>query len=350
MATMDRKDACLTFNKHAHHNRIGDEGSTQFSKTPELHGNVYLSMRPSLLQLECHYLNETMTSISDSHAAPNCQSAHQYMAGSVDTAIDYSSVDVYDNDFVASALGNELQDHRGKDLTEQYPRNSMMNMWDWHEPMDELFAAPSLAPQIGYAFTSVQNTIHDQLTALQRRSPNAAALAQSGSAVPNEYATFVPSLVPQNSAMSVPEDLSHTVRQDAPTQLRWNFNVIYGTNDAPDTNSRTAQPRGPASNVIDLTSSTGDSSTDSDAETDLEVVIGSVMNNGRFKCAEHGCYRRSFGRQAELRRHYYGAHTKKLAYWCEVVWCDRSQAIGTRPFPRKDKLMAHVRSIHGERA
>jgi hypothetical protein len=126
----------------------------------------------------------------------------------------------------------------------------------------------------------------------------------------------------QSDATAIPDDPEHTTQVDEPT------------------------PTGSTSNGMDLTSDISESNND----TNLEVIIGSVMSNGRFKCAEHGCYRRSFGRQAELRRHYYGAHTKKLAYWCEVAWCDRSQAIGTRPFPRKDKLRAHVRSMHGDRA
>jgi hypothetical protein len=96
------------------------------------------------------------------------------------------------------------------------------------------------------------------------------------------------------------------------------------------------------SDVIDLTN--GTSGTDDD--TNLEVVIGSVMSNGRFKCSMQECHRLSFGRKAELERHY-GAHTKKLAYWCEIAGCPRSKEVGYRPFPRKDKLRSHVCKVHG---
>jgi hypothetical protein len=98
-----------------------------------------------------------------------------------------------------------------------------------------------------------------------------------------------------------------------------------------------------ASNVLDLTNE----ASETDTNINSEVVIGSVMSNGCFKCVVQGCYRRSFGRQAELRRHYYGAHTNKLGYWCETAGCPRSKEMGYRPFPRKDKLMSHVRKVHG---
>jgi hypothetical protein len=97
-----------------------------------------------------------------------------------------------------------------------------------------------------------------------------------------------------------------------------------------------------ASNVIDLTNDASDTDTDINSE----VIIGSVMSNGRFKCSMQECHRLSFGRKAELERHY-GAHTKKLAYWCETAGCPRSKEVGYRPFPRKDKLRSHVCKVHG---
>lgn len=99
------------------------------------------------------------------------------------------------------------------------------------------------------------------------------------------------------------------------------------------------------SNVIDLT---GDTS-GSDADTHGELVIGTVLMNGRFKCRELACNGRSFGRLAELRRHYKNTHSKQQAFWCEVTSCDRSRSVDQRPFHRKDKLADHVRAMHGSR-
>jgi hypothetical protein len=77
------------------------------------------------------------------------------------------------------------------------------------------------------------------------------------------------------------------------------------------------------------------------------VVIGSILSNGKFKCRETRCRRRSYGRVAELRRHYDVAHAPtKPAFWCPVTACERSRGIGGRCFPRKDKLRSHLRNVH----
>jgi hypothetical protein len=98
--------------------------------------------------------------------------------------------------------------------------------------------------------------------------------------------------------------------------------------------------------LIDLTAETSDD--DENIDADVEVEIGSVLKNGRLKCRERACGDQSFARQAELRRHFNSKHApKKRRYWCLVSSCVRSRGTDHRPFHRKDKLMAHVRSMHG---
>jgi hypothetical protein len=75
--------------------------------------------------------------------------------------------------------------------------------------------------------------------------------------------------------------------------------------------------------------------------------IGSVLNNGKFMCDDKGCADLTFGRQAELRRHYATFHAiNKPNFWCQVSFCQRSKKGGV-PFHRKDKLISHIRSVHG---
>ncbi|KAF2854096.1 DUF339-domain-containing protein [Plenodomus tracheiphilus IPT5] len=63
-----------------------------------------------------------------------------------------------------------------------------------------------------------------------------------------------------------------------------------------------------------------------------------------FKCGDLGCSDKSFGRWTDLKRHYEGAHAvaRRATFWCAVQGCDRSEAFGDRPFPRKDKLADHL--------
>lgn len=47
-------------------------------------------------------------------------------------------------------------------------------------------------------------------------------------------------------------------------------------------------------------------------------------------------------------RHYNGSHAvEKKAFWCPLAACARNEAAGGNPFPRKDKMMDHVRQAHG---
>jgi hypothetical protein len=105
----------------------------------------------------------------------------------------------------------------------------------------------------------------------------------------------------------------------------------------------------PDQQASSLTPTSPDDDSDDIAEVaEPNIVIGLILSNGKFKCRESRCHRRSYGRVAELRRHYDVAHAPtKPAFWCPVTACERSQGIGGRCFPRKDKLRSHLRSVHG---
>jgi hypothetical protein len=69
-----------------------------------------------------------------------------------------------------------------------------------------------------------------------------------------------------------------------------------------------------------------------------------------FECSATNCHK-TFGRWYDFKRHYDGAHSSEgPEHWCTVGGCDRSKAVGGRPFPRKDKLNDHVKKMHGCRA
>jgi hypothetical protein len=81
----------------------------------------------------------------------------------------------------------------------------------------------------------------------------------------------------------------------------------------------------------------------------LDTVIGAMYHSGRFKCLHPGCARKSFGRQAELKRHYDTIHAaQKPSFWCCVPSCERSLDRGGYPFTRRDKLNDHVRTMHAQ--
>lgn len=80
---------------------------------------------------------------------------------------------------------------------------------------------------------------------------------------------------------------------------------------------------------------------------DVVARIGSVLSNGKFVCDAEGCESQTFARQAELRRHHTTLHAaNKPDFWCQVPTCRRSMTGGGEAFHRKDKLAAHVRSVH----
>ncbi|KAH7070544.1 hypothetical protein BKA63DRAFT_79540 [Paraphoma chrysanthemicola] len=119
--------------------------------------------------------------------------------------------------------------------------------------------------------------------------------------------------------------------------------VVDNIEDMPDQDSHQLRPVA-SSNIIDLTMD----SSDSDENMDSSTVIGTLLKSGRFKCHYTRCLRSSFGRQAELRRHYDGTHAiVKHTFWCQVPFCNRSSGVGGRAFHRKDKLRDHVRAMHG---
>jgi hypothetical protein len=111
-------------------------------------------------------------------------------------------------------------------------------------------------------------------------------------------------------------------------------------NPPPTWNQNTQQPPTPSSKFL--------SADTTRQEEDPETVIGSVLKNGRLTCSNSLCAGKSFGRQAELNRHYDTTHAAYIPeFWCPVTTCRRSAFFGIRSFPRIDKLKSHVESVHG---
>lgn len=82
-------------------------------------------------------------------------------------------------------------------------------------------------------------------------------------------------------------------------------------------------------------------------EDSAKAVIGLVLLIGKLSCVESDCAGLTFGRQAELRRHYHNFHAAhKSNFWCPVSACSRSAVAGAKPFLRKDKLKDHIKSVH----
>jgi hypothetical protein len=90
----------------------------------------------------------------------------------------------------------------------------------------------------------------------------------------------------------------------------------------------------------------------SSAEADAVHKICSVSclsgtDDMFFECKMHRC-RRRYSRWPDFMRHYNGSHAiKKKTFWCPLADCPRNKATGDKPFPRKDKVMDHVRQAHG---
>ncbi|KAH4184565.1 hypothetical protein HBI81_242760 [Parastagonospora nodorum] len=85
------------------------------------------------------------------------------------------------------------------------------------------------------------------------------------------------------------------------------------------------------------------------------VMVGTIYScpdtdTYTFQCRSSTCHDRTFSRWPDFTRHYNGAHaTTPTVYWCDVEGCPRGKAARNRPFPRKDKLNDHAKSIHGVR-
>jgi hypothetical protein len=89
------------------------------------------------------------------------------------------------------------------------------------------------------------------------------------------------------------------------------------------------------------------SSQDSDSDSGSDQNIGSVLKNGRYECSNTLCANKSFKRPAELKRHYNTIHAaQKPEFWCKASFCNRNAAAGGKPFYRKYRLQAHMRTIH----
>lgn len=66
------------------------------------------------------------------------------------------------------------------------------------------------------------------------------------------------------------------------------------------------------------------------------------------ECCVAGCDVGPFGRWHEFKRHYDCTHAvARPRFWCPEPSCERSEAFGYDPFPRRDKMESHASSVHG---
>jgi hypothetical protein len=87
------------------------------------------------------------------------------------------------------------------------------------------------------------------------------------------------------------------------------------------------------------------------SHTNNEPIGYVYVDKSKFKCNEPDCKDLTFGRMADLRRHYEQTHSKnRVQYYCSVSGCQRSHASTSgrgRSFgTRKDKRDEHERNVH----
>ena len=66
-----------------------------------------------------------------------------------------------------------------------------------------------------------------------------------------------------------------------------------------------------------------------------------------FSCDWPGCGK-AFTRKSDAARHHNSVHQLEKLFWCPVPGCIRSESFSgeNRPFPRRDKLVSHMKNIH----
>jgi hypothetical protein len=88
------------------------------------------------------------------------------------------------------------------------------------------------------------------------------------------------------------------------------------------------------------------------ADNESELIIGHLTVNAKFKCSFSNCYDLSYGRQADLRRHYDHQHAdRRLEFFCTFDGCTRSKnpagkSKGKSFGSREDKMKEHYRNVH----
>jgi hypothetical protein len=88
------------------------------------------------------------------------------------------------------------------------------------------------------------------------------------------------------------------------------------------------------------------------ADSEAEVIIGHLTASAKFKCSFSSCRDLSYGRQADLRRHYDHQHAdKRLEFFCTFDGCTRSKnptgrSKGKSFGSREDKMREHYRNVH----
>ncbi|KAH7406016.1 hypothetical protein DE146DRAFT_650488 [Phaeosphaeria sp. MPI-PUGE-AT-0046c] len=169
-------------------------------------------------------------------------------------------------------------------------------------------------PAVPYHVPSPCGSLMDTATSIPHRTANGYFPNQISSNHPN-LALFRSDFVMMQD-MSLPQFSHHRYPSDA----------VY-----------TKEEQGYASNT----------STATTRVEDIVARIGSVLSNGKFVCDAEECGGQTFARPAELRRHHTTLHaTNKPNFWCHVPTCRRGIRGRGGAFHRKDKLAAHIQSMH----
>ncbi|KAH7406457.1 hypothetical protein DE146DRAFT_391989 [Phaeosphaeria sp. MPI-PUGE-AT-0046c] len=149
-----------------------------------------------------------------------------------------------------------------------------------------------------------------------------------------------------SSSNLAPQSFQNHIRAGA-VKIRSSRPLSFGTHPL-----NTHVSRQPSPSAVFHTEQQGRGSrttiTEVDDDDDEAVTrIGYVLSNRKFVCNHQRCVGQSFGRLTELKRHQTTLHAaNKPNFWCHEPTCPRSVGGGDKPFHRKDKLAAHVNSMH----
>jgi hypothetical protein len=114
------------------------------------------------------------------------------------------------------------------------------------------------------------------------------------------------------------------------------------------TNNASLSPSSPSP----APSSPSSPSSSTSTTNNKDQIIGHILSNPKkFACNDPSCSSKSFGRIADLRRHYNAQHvtgSEKKEYFCHVHDCARNGRGRKKSFgARKDKRDEHMRNVHG---
>jgi hypothetical protein len=137
---------------------------------------------------------------------------------------------------------------------------------------------------------------------------------------------------------SLPSDLSSTRFHEAHTFRAPEISASTANSSSPQTNINNT-PSLPSPPTLPL---------QPPATSNICTIYSTQGSNTfTFHCTSSRCRNKTFTRWYDFNRHFNGAHAAKTTiYWCPVAECIRSEEVGTRGFPRKDKMMDHVGKVH----